>query len=213
MLNLIQETHLNRQRTRREVCLSVVVGFLLALLFVWIQETEAIKKLALVNAFKNSSTIETVTASERLLEPNAAQETSPTAPLSAQAASNALSTAQRKVSESAAQQVFLERRQAAREDLTEVQEAWLLRRLGVTPNALKLQAQHWQQGQLTWEGLAAQGADLEDMVQALNRFTRWEQVPRLVQIQSSSMVQGATPRQGLAFQLQGRLQAAQGPRP
>ena len=200
MLNLAQSPHLDRQRSSRDMHVSAACGLLLGILCVILQERDA------ATAMATGSAAEAVTAVSET--ENGAITTA--AGLMSDASPAALAAAQRTVSENAAHQTFLAQRQAAREDVTEVQEAWLLRRLGTAPGALKLQSQQWQQGQFTWEGVATQSSDIDSMLQALNRFPRWQQVPVLVQIQSPPAAQGAGPHPGLAFQLQGKLQVGQG---
>lgn len=190
MLNLMRDRHRERQLARRELFVAAGLGLLLGMFCVGLQEAASFTELALETA-SETTTDRTLIA----LQPEAAA---------------ARSAAEKTRSERLAQKVFLEQRQAARDDVTDVQQAWLLSHFGTEPAAMKLQAQSWQQGQLTWEGVAAQVADVEAVVQALNRFPRWVQAPMLVQIQTPPVNQGASPRQGFVFQLQGRLHLAKG---
>lgn len=192
MLNLIQIPEGLRQGARREMRAAVACGLWLGVLCVLLQEVDAASALATAN-LQEGSAVQLAKSFQ------------------SEASSTALAAAEQTVSERLMRQAFLEQRQARREDVTEVQETWLLRRLGATPAAVKLQTQQWQQGLFSWEGVAAQPADLDSLLQSLNRFPRWQQAPVLVQIQSAPTEPGASLRKGLAFQLQARLQAAQGP--
>ena len=190
MLNLMRDRHRERQLARRELFVAAGLGLLLGMFCVGLQEAASFTELALETA-SETTTDRTLIA----LQPEAAA---------------ARSAAEKTRSERLAQKVFLEQRQAARDDVTDVQQAWLLSHFGTEPASMKLQAQSWQQGQLTWEGVAAQVADVEAVVKALNRVPRWVQAPMLVQIQTPPDNQGASPRQGFVFQLQGRLHPAKG---
>lgn len=189
MLNLIQPLPSTVRRTRRHLLLAAGVGLLLGVLGVVLQETDAASALAKVNmADVNAGTMAAISHPDKT--------------------SAALALAQQGVADSLARLKFLEQRQMQREDVTNVQEIWMLRRLGGTQNAVKLQSQHWQQGQFTWDGVAAQSTELDSVLQSLNRFEGWVQAPVLVQIQSPPATPGAGPPTGLVFQLQARLHTA-----
>lgn len=107
---------------------------------------------------------------------------------------------------------FLTQRQAARDDLTAAQAAWFLSRiapnrpLSIEQPKLKFHSQQLQQGRLTWEGLATQPQELDNLLKALNQFQRWKQPPALIRLQSESVEPNATARKGLAFVVQGDVQ-------
>jgi hypothetical protein len=194
MLNLLQPQPPHRRGAWRETHGAVACGLLLGALCVLLQETDAASALA-------NSHLQAGSAAQWAGLPEA------------EVSNHALVAAEQPVAQSLTRQTFLELRQARREDGTDVQETWLLRRLGGTQARVKLQSQQWQQGLFSWEGVAAEPTDLDRLLHSLNRFPRWVQAPVLVHIQTAPTEPGASPRKGLAFQLQARLYPAQGPQP
>lgn len=192
MLNLIARTHNATPGSTQEMLLAVGLGMLWGLLGVLSMENDASQAMA--HAFSVVPVTEPALASQLLLK-------LPTA------SPDELAQAQKTSAANLPRLAFLERRQSQREDVTEVQEMWLLSRLGSTPSMVTLQSQQWLQGQFSWEGLAGQPIDLDNLVHTLNRFGRWHQAPVVMQMQSESTNKSTDQRKGLVFQLQARLQA------
>ena len=192
MLNLIARPHNATPGSTQEMVLAVGLGMLWGLLGVLSMENDASQAMA--HAFSVVPVTEPALASQLVLK-------LPTA------SPDELAQAQKTSAANLPRLAFLERRQSQREDVTEVQEMWLLSRLGSTPSMVTLQSQQWLQGQFAWEGLAGQPIDLDNLVHTLNRFGRWHQAPVVMQMQSESTDKSAGQRKGLVFQLQARLQA------
>jgi hypothetical protein len=192
MLNLISSTHNAKLSSTQEVLLAVGLGLLWGLLGVLSLENDASQAMA--HAFSLVPVAEPSLASQSVLKLPAASP-------------DELAQAQKTSAANLPRLAFLERRQSQREDVTEVQEMWLLSRLGSTPSMVTLQSQQWLQGQFSWEGLAGQPIDLDNLVHTLNRFGRWHQAPVVMQMQSESTDKSAGQRKGLVFQLQAQLQA------
>lgn len=194
MLNLISSTHNAKPGSSQEVLLAVGLGLLWGLLGVLSLENDASQAMA--HAFS------AVPVTEPTLASHAEQKLPAASP-------DELMQAQKTSAANLPRLAFLERRQSQREDVTEVQEMWLLSRLGSTPSTVTLQSQQWLQGQFSWEGLAGQPIDLDNLVHTFNRFGRWHQAPVVMQMQSESTDKSAGQRKGLVFQLQAQLQAPQ----
>lgn len=192
MLNLIARTHNATPGSTQEMLLAVGLGLLWGLLGVLSLENDASQAMA--HAFSVVPVTEPALASQLVLK----------LPI---ASPDELAQAQKTSAANLPRLAFLERRQSQREDVTEVQEMWLLSRLGSTPSMVTLQSQQWLQGQFSWEGLAGQPIDLDNLVHTLNRFGRWHQAPVVMQMQSESTNKSTDQRKGLVFQLQARLQA------
>ena len=104
---------------------------------------------------------------------------------------------------------FLNRRQIQRDDVTAVQETLAQVRSGPwgTEDAkLKFQLNQWQQGRFVWEGIALQSSDLDQLLHALNQFSRWTQAPAVVQLQSAPSEPAGTSHKSLLFVVQGEVQ-------
>ena len=194
MLNLISSTHNAKPGSSQEVLLAVGLGLLWGLLGVLSLENDASQAMA--HAFS------AVPVTEPTLASHAEHKLPAASP-------DELMQAQKTSAANLPRLAFLERRQSQREDVTEVQEMWLLSRLGSTPSTVTLQSQQWLQGQFSWEGLAGQPIDLDNLVHTFNRFGRWHQAPVVMQMQSESTDKSAGHRKGLVFQLQAQLQTPQ----
>lgn len=191
MLNLISSTHNTKPVSSQEVLLAVGLGLVGGLLGVLSMENDASQAMA--HAFS------VVPVTESTLDSYSVRKLPAASP-------DELTQAQKTSAANLPRLAFLERRQSQREDVTEVQEMWLLSRLGSTPSTVTLQSQHWLQGQFSWEGLASQPIDLDNLVHNLNRFGRWHLSPVVMQMQSESTDKSAGLRKGLVFQLQAQLQ-------
>ena len=191
MLNLLRTSVASTRHVRQELLTVSGVGLSMGLLGLWHFENQAALALHLASTTASTHAVQAIPN----LPVNHASE---------------LTQAQQNKLTSLARLVYLDRRQSQREDLTEVQETWLLSRLGSTQNMLKLQSQQFHQGQFTWEGVAVQSIDLDGLVHTLNRFQRWQQAPVLVQMQAESADPSAGLRKGQIFQVQAVLQPAAG---
>lgn len=197
MLNLLRTSVASTRHVRQELLTVSGVGLSMGLLGLWHFENQAALALHLASTTASTHAVQAVQAIQA--KPNLSVNH---AAVLAQAQQNKLA--------SLARLAYLDRRQSQREDLTEVQETWLLSRLGSTQNMLKLQSQQFHQGQFTWEGVAVQSIDLDGLVHTLNRFQRWQQAPVLVQMQAESADPSAGLRKGQIFQVQAVLQPAAG---
>lgn len=191
MLNLLRTSVASTRHVRQELLTVSGVGLSMGLLGLWHFENQAALALHLASTTASTHAVQAIPN----LPVNHASE---------------LTQAQQNKLASLARLAYLDRRQSQREDLTEVQETWLLSRLGSTQNMLKLQSQQFHQGQFTWEGVAVQSIDLDGLVHTLNSFQRWHQAPVLVQMQAESADPSAGLRKGQIFQVQAVLQPAAG---
>lgn len=192
MLNLMPPPATGHPIMRRDIQWPMALGLLLGLLYPMAQEMEASKAL---------SSDRSITASNSQLALASSVAVLPAAQAEAQEA----------LSLRRASLTFLERRQAQRDDVTEVQEIWLLSRLGSSQAAVKLQAQQWQMGQFSWEGVAAHSGHLDTLLHRLNRFSRWAEAPVLVRLQPETPVQNlGSSVTGLTFQLQASVHSQPG---
>jgi hypothetical protein len=203
MLNLMRIDPTARRRVRQEILGVSGLGLLLGLMGIWHLENEAAQALAQALA-------QTSAMSSSIASVNASTDSYQAKPSRTLTQSVELAEAQQSAAANLERLVFLKRRQSQREDVTDVQETWLLSRLGSTPNRVKLQSQQWLQGQFSWEGVAAQPIDLDALVHNLSRFQRWHQAPTVVQMQSETTDASVGQRKALTFQLQAVLQPTTG---
>lgn len=197
MLNWLQNAAHRSKRTRRNIQLSMGTGLLLGLGIIGQQERFALDELA-GTAHAQGSAI--------LPLPGAM-------PANPSADAKALTDAKKTVADLKARQASLARRQAQREDISEVQAAWRMKREGrngEVPTAFALRTHQFQNGLFTWEGVAEQSHDVSVLLQALNRFPGWLQAPVLVQVQSDLNVPGSVAPKGLVFLIQAKLFGKQG---
>ena len=197
MLNWLQNAAHRSKRTRRNIQLSMGTGLLLGLGIIGQQELFALDELA---------TTAHVQGSAILPLPGAM-------PANPSADAKALTDAKKTVADLKARQASLARRQAQREDISEVQAAWRVKqqgRNGEDPTAFALRSHQFQNGLFTWEGVAEQSHDVSVLLQALNRFPGWLQAPVLVQVQSDLNVPGSLVPKGLVFLIQAKLFGKQG---
>lgn len=197
MLNWLQNAAHRSKRTRRIMQLSLGTGLLLGLGIIGQQERFALDELA-GTAHAQGSAI--------LPLPGAM-------PANLSADAKALTDAKKTVADLKARQASLARRQAQREDISEVQAAWRMKREGrngEVPTAFALRTHQFQNGLFTWEGVAEQSHDVSVLLQALNRFPGWLQAPVLVQVQSDLNVPGSVAPKGLVFLIQAKLYGKQG---
>mgnify|MGYP000010399204 FL=1 len=197
MLNWRQNAAHRSQRTRRTMQLSMGTGLLLGMGVIGQQELFAWDELA-------------ATAHAQ----GVANQSLPGAmPVNSSADTKALTDAKKTVSDLMARQANLARRQAQREDISDVQAAWTMKRegrMGHAPKAISLRTHQFQNGLFTWEGVAEQSQDVSVLLQGLNRFPGWVQAPVLVQVQSELNVPSSVASKGLVFQIQAELDGKQG---
>ena len=198
MLNWLQNVVHHTQRTRRNLKLSMCLGLLVSMAIIGQQEWLAWHELTTLEFMQRSS----------ILSPPSRLK----ADLSADA--TALSEAQKTVWDLIAWQKDLAHRQAKREDISAVQEAWRIGRkegASKTTPAISFRTQQWQNGLFTWEGLAHQSGDVAYFLQALNRFPGWLQAPVVVHVQSDLSGPSSGAPTAWVFQIQAGLDAKQGP--
>ncbi|NBZ99415.1 MAG: hypothetical protein EBS88_07930 [Betaproteobacteria bacterium] len=115
-----------------------------------------------------------------------------------------------------ARQASLARRQAQREDISEVQAIWRSAReghqgqVGDASTAMRLRTHQFQNGLFTWEVEAEPSQDVSVLLQALNRFPGWLQAPSLVQLQTDLSLPSVVTTKGWVFQIQADLFGKQG---
>jgi hypothetical protein len=197
MLNWRQNAAHRSQRTRRTMQLSMGTGLLLGMGIIGQQELFAWDELAATAHAQGIA---------NLSLPGAM-------PVNSSADTKALTDAKKKLSDLMARQANLARRQAQREDISDVQAAWTMKRegrMGDAPKAISLRTHQFQNGLFTWEGVAEQLHDVSALLQALNRFPGWVQAPVLVQVQSELNVPSSVTSKGLVFQIQADLNGKQG---
>jgi hypothetical protein len=197
MLNWRQNAAHRSQRTRRTMQLSIGTGLLLGMGIIGQQELFAWDELAATAHAQGIA---------NLSLPGAM-------PVNSSADTKALTDAKKKLSDLMARQANLARRQAQREDISDVQAAWTMKRegrMGDAPKAISLRMHQFQNGLFTWEGVAEQLHDVSALLQALNRFPGWVQAPVLVQVQSELNVPSSVTSKGLVFQIQADLNGKQG---
>ena len=197
MLNWRQNAAHRSQRTRRTMQLSMSTGLLLGVGIIAQQELFAWDELA-ASAHAQGIT--------NLSLPGAM-------PVNSSADTKALTDAKKTVSDLMARQANLARRQAQREDISDIQAAWTMKRegrMGHAPKAISLRTHQFQNGLFTWEGVAEQSHDVSVLLQGLNRFPGWLQAPVLVQVQSDLNVPGSVAPKGLVFLIQAKLYGKQG---
>ena len=197
MLNWLQNAAHRSKRTRRSMQLSMGAGLLLGMGIIGQQELFALDELAVTAHAQGSA---------NLPLPGAM-------PANSSADAKALTDAKKTLSDLVARQASLARRQAQREDISEVQAAWMMKlegRNAESPTAFGLRTHQFQNGLFTWEGVAEQSHDVSVLLQALNRFPGWLQAPVLVQVQSELNVPSSVASKGLVFQIQANLHGKQG---
>lgn len=197
MLNWLQNAAHRSKRTRRNIQLSMGTGLLLGMGIIGQQELFALDELAATSHAQGSA----------ILPLPGAMPANPSAD------AKALTDAKKTVADLKARQASLARRQAQREDISEVQAAWRMKREGrngEVPTAFALRTHQFQNGLFTWEGVAEQSHDVSVLLQALNRFPGWLQAPVLVQVQSDLNVPGSVAPKGLVFLIQAKLYGKQG---
>ena len=197
MLNWLQNAAHRSKRTRRNIQLSMGTGLLLGMGIIGQQELFALDELA---------TTAHVQGSAILPLPGGM-------PANPSADAKALTDAKKTVADLKARQASLARRQAQREDISEVQAAWRMKREGrngEAPTAFALRTHQFQNGLFTWEGVAEQSHDVSVLLQALHRFPGWLQAPVLVQVQSDLNVSGSVAPKGVVFLIQAKLYGKQG---
>ena len=101
---------------------------------------------------------------------------------------------QLELAELKARVMHLSRRQAEREDLTDVQHILLKKLLSPTGQAAQLQSMQslvWQNGRLEFEALSESAADWQSLMNELNGFDRWKTAPQVIQTHRS-LIQATT---------------------
>ena len=95
---------------------------------------------------------------------------------------------QLELAELKARVMHLSRRQAEREDLTDVQHILLKKTLSPTGQAAQfqnVQSLIWQNGRLEFEALSESAADWQNLMNELNGFDRWKTAPQVIQTHRS----------------------------
>lgn len=197
MLNWLYNTAQRHQRQRRNLQISMGVGLLLGLGLIGQQELFALESLA-AKAPAQDSVMQPLPGS---------------VPVNSFANSQALNDAKKTLSDLITRQASLARRQAQREDISEVQAVWRMNRelrTGGAPKAITLRTHQFQNGLFTWEAVAEQSYEISALLQALNRFPGWSQAPVLVQVQSELTLPNSVTAKGMVFLIQADLDGKQG---
>ena len=177
MLNLIRSSIPEWKRTWTDITGAWCVGLILMLGTIFWLESEAERDMA--------------TLMVHSLPDKGSQDSKPV-----QEAESALS--QLELAELKARVMHLSRRQAEREDLTDVQHILLKKTLSPTGQAAQfqnVQSLIWQNGRLEFEALSESAADWQSLMNELNGFDRWKTAPQVVQTHRSVIqgaIQGAT---------------------
>jgi hypothetical protein len=166
MLNLIPSSTPKWRRTWTDIAGAWCVGLILMLgIIVWL-ETDAQSEIATLMLHSQTA--------------KGSQDSTPVQ--EAEAALSQLELAALK-----ARVMHLSRRQAEREDLTDVQHILLRKFLSSTGQAAQLQNEQsvqsliWQNGTLEFEALGESSRDWQSLMNELNGFDRWKTAPQVIQ--------------------------------
>jgi len=173
MLNLIRSSIPEWKRTWTDITGAWCVGLILMLGTIFWLESEAERDMA--------------TLMVHSLRDKCSQDSKPV-----QEAESALS--QLELAELKARVMHLSRRQAEREDLTDVQHILLKKTLSPTGQAAQIQNVQsliWQNGRLEFEALSESAADWQSLMNELNGFDRWKTAPQVIQTHRS-LIQATT---------------------
>ena len=163
MLNLIRSSIPEWKRTWTDITGAWCVGLILMLGTIFWLESEAERDMA--------------TLMVHSLRDKCSQDSKPV-----QEAESALS--QLELAELKARVMHLSRRQAEREDLTDVQHILLKKTLSPMGQAAQfqnVQSLIWQNGRLEFEALSESAADWQSLMKELNGFDRWKTAPQVIQ--------------------------------
>ena len=173
MLNLIPSSTPKWRRTWTDIAGAWCVGLILMLgIIVWL-ETDAQSEIATLMLHSQTA--------------KGSQDSTPVQ--EAEAALSQLELAALK-----ARVMHLSRRQAEREDLTDVQHILLKKTLSPTGQAAQfqnVQSLIWQNGRLEFEALSESAADWQSLMNELNGFDRWKTAPQVIQTHRS-LIQATT---------------------
>ncbi len=200
MLNWLQNAVHRSKRRRRFMQIALGMGLLLGLAITGQQERMAMDELAA--ASNHLDTEHGQLNSTLIADPSANAK--------------ALTDATKSVADLKARQASLARRQAQREDISEVQTIWRSaregrqRQVGDASTAMRLRTHQFQNGLFTWEVEAEPSQDVSVLLQALNRFPGWLQAPSLVQLQTDLSLPSVVTTKGWVFQIQADLFGKQG---
>lgn len=166
MLNLIPSSTPKWRRTWTDIASAWCAGLILMLgIIVWL-ETDAQSQMATL--MLHSQTAKSSQDSKPVQEAEAALSQLELAALKARV-------------------MHLSRRQAEREDLTDVQHILLRKFLSPTGQSAQLQNEQsvqsliWQNGTLEFEALGESSGDWQSLMNELNGFDRWKTAPQVIQ--------------------------------
>ena len=166
MLNLIPSSMPKWRRTWTDIAGACCAGLILMLgIIVWL-ETDAQSEMATLMVHSQTA--------------KGSQDSKPVQ--EAEAALSQLELAALK-----ARVMHLSRRQAEREDLTDVQHILLRKFLSSTGQAAQLENEQsvqsliWQNGTLEFEALGESSGDWQSLMNELNGFDRWKTAPQVIQ--------------------------------
>jgi len=191
MLNVLRSS-LAPRHIRLEGGIAIALGISVSLLWMGLQEQAASGKL---NALK----IEKTEWQQQLRTPS----------ISASQVEGLLFT----IGQEKLRILALEKHQALRNDLAEVQSLLFTKRYQGQPSPVKLQKLRWQDGHFEWEGVSSEPLVLQSMLQEVSQFSRWQTLPRMVQIQNKPTTAGMPSLQLATFKLEGQLESDVSPGP
>jgi len=170
MLNVLQAPR-SSQPFPYEVRVALVLGALLALVFMVIQDRQASDLLAVQHLEKEKLQLQ--------LQLQTNHQDSNQKPA-------ALRQLQQSIREQQQWLDALQAHQQMRDDLMAVQEVLFTRRLESNASLVQMQQLLWQEGSLEWEGSSSTPAAIQGMLRHLSQFPHWRNAPGLVQVQALS---------------------------